>query len=156
MNIELQQRLRTLRDSGEAAVYLKPPCTEAELERFSRRVREELQLADGAPWYLALLRFSNGLQIENSIFDSAEGCIENNLDHRRQCPAVGTRFLLLGSNGNLDSYVYDAQAPARPFLVANFYGDFSRGDEIFASFATLDHLVSALLNQESPEARPNG
>lgn len=145
----IYERLIDLSRRDSAAIYLNPPCDAACLERFRKRVSAELG-ADDADWYAAFLKTSNGAQFDNVIFDSAEELIENNLAFRTGENAE--RFIVFGKNGNTDRYVYDRERETKPFLVVDFYGDFSRAEEVTESFDSLADLIAFLIETESTDA----
>lgn len=140
---ELLEKL-SLKDSS--AVYLKSPCSADCLEIFRREIIKHFGAKD-VVWYEKLLQFSDGLQIDNAVFDSAEELIENNLEYR--AVKDETRFIVFGKNGNTDSYVYDRKRKTNSFLIANFFGDFSREEEISEKFDSLEALLAFLVNEKA-------
>ncbi len=147
MSTDVYERLRTAGNDEGSAVYLEQPISPAEWEACLQRGRAELGW-EGLEWYRDFLETSNGVQIDNAIFESAEGLIEANLDYRASTQAQ-PRFVLFGNSGNLDAYLLDREATYGPFLVANFYGDFSRDEEILERYPSLEALLTTLLDREA-------
>lgn len=128
--------------SGFAAVYLQRPCDTRELEVFNRRLRSELR--EDAEWYVRLLSVTNGLQIDNSIFESSHDFIETNLEHRAMETAL-RRYLIFGHNGNVDMYVYDKERAEQPFCIVGFFS----AEDVYEVYSSIEGLLTALLDAES-------
>lgn len=135
---DVYERLKDASDSG-AAVYLNPPCDEAMVESFSRQL--QTVLGQEAPWYVPLLRVTDGLQIDNSIFYSSRDVGPLNADYRT-ADQVFERYLAFGHNGNVDLYVFDQQRAAQPFCVVNFYGV----EDIYEAYPSLEAMLAATLD----------
>lgn len=142
MSQEVYARLQEASRSGIAAVYLRQPCDAAGLERFNHRLQSEL--GESADWYVSLLRLTNGLQIDNSIFESARNFIETNLEQRAMDPVL-SRYLIFGHSGNVDLYVYDKERREQRFCAVNFFSV----EEVYEAYNSLEELLVRLLNTES-------
>lgn len=147
MSDNVYERLKARADDESSSVYLEEPVTAERWTDCEQKAGAELGW-DGLVWYRSLLEASNGVQIDNAILESAESLITTNLDYRAGHPER-QRFLVFGSSGNVDAFVYDREAVEDPFLVANFYGDFARADEVSERYASLESLLSALLHREA-------
>jgi len=100
MSQDVYARIEAASRSGVAAVYLRQPCDAISLESFNHRLQSELGEKSGE-WYLSLLGLTDGLQIDNSLFESAHDFIETNLEHRAMDP-VFNRYLIFGHSGDGD------------------------------------------------------
>jgi hypothetical protein len=142
MSQDVYARIEEASRSGVAAVYLRQPCDAAGLESFNHRLQGKLGEAT-AEWYLSLLRLTNGLQINNSFFESADDFIEINLEHRAM-DAIFNRYLIFGHSGNIDLYVYDKKRTERQFCVVGFYSV----QDIYEEYFNIEELLAKLLNAE--------
>lgn len=131
-------RLRELGLKGD--IYLSKPASILELELLQAEAKTKLGLTLPAS-YLDLLQFSDGVQIENAFFDGSKVIVGNNLDIRVSKLTVGS-ILVLGHQGNVDAYLYDAQSAK--YSVANFYSF----QEIYFSFRSFDELIVHVLHEQ--------
>jgi hypothetical protein len=136
-------RIEQASRSGVAAVYLQQPCDAASLESFNTRLQSELG-EKSAEWYLRLLRLTDGLQIDNSFFESAHDFIEINREYRAMDPAFH-RYLIFGHNGNVDTYVYDKGRAEQRFCAVGFYSV----EDVYEAYSSIEELLVSLLNAES-------
>lgn len=134
----IYDRLRAA-SNADQAVYLKQPCDLAILAQLRERVRSEL--VTDAEWYVPLLQVSNGIQIDNAILYDADEFIATNEERRADDPAM-RQYLVFGSSGNMDQYVYEAARSSEPFIVANFFDV----RDVSESYPTLEVLLAALLD----------
>jgi hypothetical protein len=123
-----------LGSAGGSSVYLRPSASEAAIGRMQVAARRDLGEAvpDG---YLALLRVTNGVQINGAYFKEAENLVPENLDVSR--PEV----IVLGNDG-MAEYVFDKRD--RRFHTIN------QGfpDERFASFGTFGEMLLSVMAEQ--------
>jgi hypothetical protein len=143
MSQDVYARIEEASRSGGAAVYLRRPCDATSLENFNRRLQSKLG-EKSAEWYLNLLRLTDGLQIDNSLFESADDFIETNLEHRAM-NAVFNRYLIFGHSGNVDMYVYDKEQAEQQFCVVGFYSV----QDVYQEYFSIEDLLVSLLDAES-------
>ena len=143
MSQDVYTRIEEASRSGVAAVYLRQPCDAASLELLNHRLQSKLG-EKSAEWYLNLLRLTDGLQIDNSLFESADDFIETNLEHRAM-NAVFNRYLILGHKGNVDMYVYDKERAEQQFCVVGFYSV----QDVYQEYSSIEKLLVSLLDAES-------
>jgi hypothetical protein len=94
---EVVGRLGTDPTSG---VYLRPGASEDALRDLQVAARQ--RLGDPVPEsYLRLLRLTNGVQVNNATFKTAEHLVLENLD------VTHPEIIVLGSSGNMVEYVFD-------------------------------------------------
>jgi hypothetical protein len=120
---------------AEDGVYLREPADEVAVEQMQAAAVRDL----GRPVpeeYERLLRVTNGVQINNAYFKSAEGLVPENLDV--PMPEV----IVLGNAGNVDHYVYDP----RDQLFAAINMGFP--DERYATFVTFADLLVEVMKLE--------
>ncbi len=136
--VELAQILATLVELGQcplSGVYLREGATEAAIGTLQTEVQREL----GQPLpeeYAALLRLTNGLQINNVLFKKAEELVPENLELFR--PGI----LILGREGNTAELVFDGRD--RRFHIVNL----GSPDERFSSFDSLAGLLAEVLREQ--------
>jgi hypothetical protein len=143
MSQDVYARIEEASRSGVAAVYLRLPCAATTLESFNNRLQSKLG-EKSAEWYLSLLRLTDGLQIDNSFFESAHDFIEINLEHRAMDP-VFSRYLIFGHSGNVDKYVYDKERAEQRFCAVGFYSV----EDVYEEYSSIEELLVSLLNAES-------
>lgn len=143
MSQDVYARIEEASCSGVAAVYLRQPCDATVLESFNNQLQNKLG-EKSAEWYLSLLRVTDGLQIDNSIFESAHDFIETNLEHRA-LDSTFNRYLIFGHNGNVDMYVYDKERVEQRFCVVGFYSV----EDVYEVYFSIEELLTSLLNAES-------
>lgn len=133
----LADSLETLRRLGSdptSGVHLKPPASDEAI----RRMQEEADSDLGEPIpddYLALLRVTNGVQINGAYFRSAEDMVPLNLDWDRP------EIIVLGSSGNVETYVFDRRD--RRFHTAAMFDDHA-----YESFDTFGGLLADVMRQQ--------
>lgn len=116
-------------------VYLNKKASEAGLGRMQAAAKRDL--GEGLPeGYVALLRLSNGVQINGAYFKEAENLVAENLDLAQ--PDV----IVLGLDGGLAEYIFDKRD--RRFHIVQF----GFPDERSASFDTFDELLGAVLREQ--------
>ncbi len=136
--MELAQILATLVELGQCSlsgVYLREGATEAAIGTLQTEAQREL----GQPLpeeYVALLRLTNGLQINNVLFKKAEELVPENLEVFR--PGI----LILGREGNTAELVFDQRD--RRFHIVNL----GSPDERFSSFDSLAGLLAEVLREQ--------
>lgn len=86
--------------------------------------------------YVALLRVSNGVQINGAYFKSAEHLVLENLD------VLQPEIILLGNEGNVADYVFDRRD--RRFHIINM----GSPDDKFESFNSFVELLAAVLQSQ--------
>jgi hypothetical protein len=118
-----------------SGVYLGPPAGEGAIERLqgeaSRRLGEEVPAA-----FVALLRMTNGLQVNNAVFKKAEHLVLENLDVPR--PDI----IVLGDQGNMEEYVFDRR-DRRFHMIKMGYPD-----EQLESFDAFEELLFAVMKNQ--------
>lgn len=117
------------------SVYLQPAADEAAICRMQTAARRDL----GEPVpdeYVALLRVTNGVQINGVYFKSAEHLVPENLDVPR--PEV----IILGTEGNVAEFVFDRRD--RRFHTINM----GFPNERFASFGSFAELLADVLREQ--------
>ncbi len=93
-------------------------------------------LREGAEEYVALLRLTNGLQINNVLFKKAEELVPENLEVFR--PGI----LILGREGNTAELVFNGRD--RRFHIVNL----GSLNERFSSFDSLAGLLAEVLREQ--------
>ena len=107
-----------------SGVYLQPGASEASIERMQAAAMRDL--GSGIPEsYAALLRFTNGVQINGAYFKSAENLVAENVD------LSTLEVIVLGDEGNHAWCVFDRRDQRFHTVNLGF------PDERFASFDTL-------------------
>lgn len=114
-------------------LYCNPPATEAQINQLLT-VWEPIPPGSQPRDYLDLLRYANGIQINNVIL--------NSIDELLHCSLEQDDFLQLGHEGNLDSIVF--HLPSAEYRVVNFF-DLR---ETFESFDYLKDLIAYLLREQ--------
>src|SRR5215471_4640213 len=106
-----------------SGVYLQPVADEVAIRRMQAAARRGLgePVPDG---YVALLRVTNGVQINGAYFKPAERLVPENLDVLRP------EIIVLGTEGNMAEFVFDRRD--RRFHTINM----GFPDERFASFGS--------------------
>jgi hypothetical protein len=118
-----------------SGVDLQPAANEAAIRRMQTAARRDL----GEPVpveYAALLRVTNGVQVNGAYFKSAEDLVPENLDVPR--PEV----IVLGTEGNVAEFVFDRRD--RRFHTINM----GFPDERLASFGSFAELLAAVLREQ--------
>jgi len=118
-----------------SAVYLNPGANDTSIRHMQDAAQREL----GEPIpdaYAALLRISNGVQINNAWFKTAEHVVPENLD------AFRPEVIVLGSSGNIAEFVFDRRD--RRFHTINM----GYPDERLATFGTLEELLLTVLREQ--------
>jgi hypothetical protein len=83
-----------------SGVYLQPAADEEAIGRMQAAARQDL--GESVPeGYVALLRITNGVQINGVYFKAAEHLVGDNLDVPRP------EILVLGTEGNMAEFVFD-------------------------------------------------
>ena len=137
-NISAADALATLTRLGadpRSGIHLEPKATDASIRQM--QVAAKRDLGEQVPErYAALLRITDGVQINGAYFKSAEYLVPENLDVPRQ------DIIVLGTEGNVAEYVFDKRD--RCFHIINM----GFPDEKFASFDTFEELLLAVLREE--------
>ena len=118
-----------------SAVYLNPGANEPSI----RHMQEAAQREWGEPVpdaYTALLRLSNGVQVNSAYFKAAEHLVPDNLD------AFRPEVIVLGNSGNVDEFVFDRRDRKFHTITMGF------PDERLATFGTLEELLLAVLREQ--------
>jgi hypothetical protein len=118
-----------------SGVHLNPGADETSIHHMQDVARRELgePLPDA---YTALLRLSNGVQVNNALFKAAEHVVPENVD------AFRPEVIVLGSSGNIVEFVFDRRD--RRFHTINM----GFPDERPATFGTLEELLLAVLREQ--------
>jgi hypothetical protein len=135
---EAAKVLATLGRQGSdpmSGVYLRSAADEKAIRRMQEAARQHLGEAvpDG---YEALLRVSDGAQVNGAYFKPAEHLVPENLDVLR--PEV----IVLGNSGNTAEFVFDRRD--RRFHIINM----GFPDERFSSFESFTGLLAAVLCEQ--------
>lgn len=135
LSTEVFETLQRLGTDPVSGVDLSEPASEEALERLQADARG--QLGEEIPAaFLALLRITNGLQVNNAYFKKAEVLVLENLDVPR--PQV----IVLGDQGNVEEYVFDRRD--RRFHMINM----GFPDERFESFDTFEELLLTVMTHQ--------
>jgi hypothetical protein len=125
-------RLGAERLSG---VHLQPPAHGRSIRRMQDEARKELgELVPDE--YIALLKVTDGVQINGAYFKSAENLVPENLDVPR------VEIIVLGNAGNNSEFVFDRRD--RRFHTINM----GFADERFASFDTFAELLVTVVREQ--------
>ena len=119
----------------DGGVYLRPPATEAAIDRMQAEARTAL----GGPvpaGYLDLLRRTDGVQVNGAYFTSAGGLVAENLD----VPYPGV--VVLGHAGNVDEFLFDLDDGRLHTVVMG-----SPRDRL-ASFESFGDLLASVLRDQ--------
>lgn len=124
-----------LGSSPTSGVYLNAAADEHAIHEMQAAAQRDLgdQIPEG---YVALLRVTNGVQINGAYLKTAEHLVPENLDVLR--PEV----IVLGLEGNMAEFVFDRRD--RQFHIINL----GFPDERFASFETFDELLATVLREQ--------
>lgn len=118
-----------------SGVYLQPGATEAAIERMQADAQRDL--GERVPEsYAALLRTTNGIQINGAYFKSAENLVAENVD------LSTLEVIVLGDEGNHAWFVFDRRD--RRFHTVNL----GFLDERFASFDALGELLVSVMREQ--------
>ncbi len=121
--------------SDASGVYLRPPADEDAIAAMQAAAARELgeALPDS---YLALLRMTDGVQINGAYFKEAQNLVAENLDMPRN------GIIVLGNDGNTAEYVFDKRDRR--------YYTITRGtqDERLASFGKFDEMLLAVMKEQ--------
>jgi hypothetical protein len=121
-----QKRLR--------GVHLRPPCSEAAIRQL--QTDAERDLSEEVPRsFIALLRLTNGLQINCAYFKEAEHVVLDNLD-------VFEEDVIFLGNDSLAQYVFDKRDKKFHTINMGF------PDERFASYETFEEMLAAILKEQ--------
>lgn len=127
--------LTRLGSSPMSGVYLQPTADEAAIRRMQTAAIRDL--GEAVPDdYVALLRVTNGVQINGAYFKSADHLVPENLDVARP------EIFVLGNAGNTAEMVFDRRD--RLFHTINM----GFPDERFASFGSFAELMTAVLREQ--------
>jgi len=118
-----------------SGVYLQPPAADNLLEKLQADARASLGEEVPAA-FVALLRITNGLQVNNAIFKKAEHLVLENLDVPRP------EIIVLGDQGNVEEYVFDRR-DRRFHMIKMGYPD-----EQLESFDTFERLLFAVMKNQ--------
>jgi hypothetical protein len=127
--------LARLGNDPMSGVYLQPPAAEEAIRRMQEAARQDL----GEPVpdeYAALLRVTNGVQINGAYFKSAEHLVPENLDMPRLA------VIVLGTEGNVAEFVFDRRD--RRFHTINL----GFPDEQLASYSSFAELLVAVVQEQ--------
>jgi hypothetical protein len=136
--LEAVDVLATLAHLGHdpmSGVYLQPAADEGAIHQMQAAARRDL----GEPvpeGYVALLRVTNGAQINGASFKPAERLVPENLDVPRP------EIIVLGTEGNMAEFVFDRRD--RRFHTVNM----GFPDERLASFGSFAELLVAVLREQ--------
>lgn len=129
----LCKRMQTL--AADGWVDLCPPADAGQLLQLAQQLPSTIGLA--LPWdYAQFLGFSNGLQIQNSEFFSADELISRNQDLDL------SDVLVLGVEGNTAMHLYDSRDGL--FHTTALGG----ADARFGSFSSFEALLTGVLNDQ--------
>jgi len=117
------------------SVFIAPPAHEHAIRQMQCAARRDLGDAM-PPAYVALLRITNGLQLDNAIFKCAEHLVPENLD------APHRQVIVLGVEGNMAEFVFDRRD--RLFHTINL----GHPDERFDTFDDLPALLAHVLAEQ--------
>lgn len=135
MNLSILQTVLALADQPASGVYTDPPASEPALRAMQAAARG--RLGEPVPdQYVALLRLTNGLWVENTVFKSAAHLVPENLDVLR--PEV----IALGHEGNTAEFVFDRRDRRYHIIIPGHV------NERFASFDRLDDLLARVLEEQ--------
>jgi hypothetical protein len=119
----------------QRAVYLRPKASEAAIRRMQTAAKRNLsELVPDA--YVALLRITNGVQINGAFFKEAENLVPENLDINH--PDI----IVLGNEGNVAYYVFDKRD--RRFHTINL----GFPDERFESYDSFEGMLIGVLKEQ--------
>jgi hypothetical protein len=115
-------------------VYLRPKADEAAIGYLQVAARRDLGEAvpDG---YLALLRVTNGVQINGAYFKEAENLVAENLD------VPHPEVIVLGNDG-MAEYVFDKRDRRFHMINAGF------PDERFSSFGSFEEMLLNVMAEQ--------
>jgi hypothetical protein len=127
--------LVSLGRSDASGVYLRPPADEDAIAGMQAAAARELgQVVPDS--YLALLRVSNGVQINGAYFKEVQNLVAENLDTPRN------GVIVLGNDGNTAEYVFDKRD--RRYCTVTM----GTQDERLASFAKFGEMLSAVMKEQ--------
>ena len=118
-----------------SGVHLQPGADEAAIRRMQAAARRDL----GEPVpdeYVALLRVTNGVQINCAYFKSAEHLVPENLDAPR------LEVIVLGNEGTMAEFVFDRRGQRFHTINMGF------PDERFASFGSFAELLTTVMREQ--------
>lgn len=120
---------------GTHGVYLRQKASETAIARMQASAERELgeRVPDG---YVALLRITDGAQINGAYFKEAENLVPENLDLSQ--PEV----IVLGNDGNMAQHVFDKRD--RRFHTVNM----GFPDERFDSFESFEEMLLAVMTEQ--------
>jgi hypothetical protein len=132
---EALHALAHLGANEKRAVYLRPKASDTAIRRM--QVAAQRDLGEAVPdGYVALLRITNGAQINGAYFKEAENLVSENLDVLRP------EIIVLGTDGNMAEHVFDKRD--RRFHTINM----GHPDERFESFDTFEAMLLAVLIEQ--------
>ncbi|SCB38094.1 SMI1/KNR4 family protein [Rhizobium lusitanum] len=130
--------LETLIELGRnpmTGVYLNPVAEEDALDQMQVAARRDLdELVPEA--YVALLRLTNGIQINCAYFKTAEDLVPENLD------LESAEVIVLGHAGNMAQFVFDRRD--RQFHTINM----GFPDERFETFDSFADMLATVLREQ--------
>jgi hypothetical protein len=117
-----------------SGVYLNQPASKDSIRAMQVAAVRDLGVSvpDG---YLQLLRATDGVQINNAYFKSAEYLVPENLD------AYHAGVIVLGNSGNNAWFIYDTRDSR--FHITNL----GFPDERFKSFDTFDAMLREVMRE---------
>jgi hypothetical protein len=128
--------LARLGANAMSGVHLNQAASEAAIRQMQDAALQDL--GESVPEsYVALLRITNGVQVDNAYFKTAEYLVLENLDVPRP------EIIVLGSSGNNAEFVFDRRD--RKFHRINM----GFPDERFASFGTFEELLIAVMREQN-------
>ncbi len=132
---EVLELIVELAEDPMRSVFIEPAAHEHAIQRMQRAARRDL--GDVVPEaYVALLRVSNGLQLENAVFKCADNLVPENLDVPRP------NIIVLGVEGNMAEFVFDRRD--RLFHTINL----GHPDERFDTFDDLAALLRHVIDEQ--------
>jgi len=118
-----------------SGVYVRSAAGEEAIRRMQEVALRDL--CESIPdEYIALLRITNGVQINGAHFKSSEHLVPENLDVPRP------EIIVLGTEGNIAEFVFDRRD--RRFHTINM----GFPDERFASYGSFAELLAAVLQEQ--------
>lgn len=126
--------------SNKFGVYSKPAASVEELKNLNQMLLNKLHISLPSE-VNDFLRYSNGVQICDSIFDGTKNLFSINQSFH-EIHSDLTDMVYLGSEGNMCSYVFSHRN--KKFLVTNLYGP----SETLEEFTTFAELINELLQKE--------
>jgi len=134
-NCDMIQETLTRLARESMGVYLQAAANETAIRRMQEAARQDL--GEAVPEeYAEFLRFSNGVQINNSYFKTAEHLVLENLDVPRP------EIIVLGNDGNVAEFVFDRRDRKFHTIHMGF------PDDRYASFGTFAEMLTTVLREQ--------